>query len=166
MIKIFILLFFVLVLLIQFVFRGKEFNSWFINFFKFFFPAWCFFDESTDTPFLLVKSSQDFTLAYPPRKIKWYNLFYNPQVNFYLAYHSAMQVMQNEIYENQQNDQYDLYSSNNYQLLKNFAEYSLKDKSNITRYQFKFCYMKLENYKDLIITEEVFCSPEYEYAHP
>lgn len=73
----------------------------FLHFFKTLFPSWKFFDESTDTPVLLYKYTDeaDWKLVFPVPAKHWYNVLWNPQGNLYLAYNSHMQQLMMDLAE-------------------------------------------------------------------
>lgn len=75
---------------------GKEINNPFINLFKAHFPSWKFFDDCEHTPLLFcafLKSNgtwSDWEIILKPQKPRWYQFFFNPEINLYLAYHSLI----------------------------------------------------------------------------
>ncbi len=136
---------------------GKYFSL-----FKLFFPSWNFFGGSTDTPYLMVKYDQEFVPVFPPPPTKLLNLFYNPYGNLYLAHHSNMQALLNELYTNQDLPEFKLENSPIYAIAKNWVEYFLYQQINKPHtYCFKFAYIKKNNDK-IEIVEDIFTSPEYE----
>lgn len=132
------------------------------SFLKLFFPSWNFFGGSTDTPYLFVKIKDEFVPVFPPEKTKLFNLVFNPHGNLYLAYHSNMQSLLNEIYFNQDNPQFNLLETPIYLLTKNWAEnYFYRNKIKVKEYCFKFSYVKM-NLDRIEIHEDIFISPTYE----
>lgn len=129
---------------------------------KLFFPSWNFFGGSADTPYLFVKIENGYVPVFPPLKVGLNHLFFNPQGNLYLAYHSNMQSLLNEIYLNQDNPQFNLIDTPIYNLAKNWAEnYLNQNHIDVKDYSFKFSYVKIKLDK-IEILEDIFISPNYE----
>jgi hypothetical protein len=161
-----VLLVIVFVFFLRLVFPEKEIHSKYINFFKFLFPSWCFFDESTDTPFLMyqINQTENWETCFPPKSVRLYHLFHNPDINLYMAFHSHMQQMVFEIFDHQNDPDFDYKSSVNYLLVKKFLNYYIRKTKNtvnpIHNYQFKISFVKkgMET-KTFIVTEDILISP-------
>ncbi len=134
----------------------------FFSLLKLFFPSWNFFGGSSDTPYLLVKVNSEYVPVFPPPQVGWSSFFFNPFGNLYLAHHSNMQSLLNEIYHNQDNPHFKLEDTPIYAIAKNWVEYYLfQNNINAKNYNFKFSYVKF-NLDKLEILEDIFISPDYE----
>lgn len=135
----------------------------FFSLFALFFPSWNFFGGSDSTPYLFVQVGEEHWPVFPPAKVNLAHLFFNPHGNLYLAHHSHMQALHNEIFTNQDNPQFNLEKSPIYHLAKNWAEHYLIHNKIVTdTYQLKFSYVK-KVLNNIEIIEEIFQSPTYEF---
>lgn len=152
----FFLVFFALTILLQIVFKNKTIHSRWINYFKFLFPSWCFFDESSDTPVLLFKTNlmDNYQLPLVPITVKWQNLFYNPNHNLYMNFHSLQQQLLNDIYDKQNEVDFQLQDLNSYQRGLNYIRYSI-NKKNYQTLSIKFAFIK-KNKDSFDILETIF----------
>lgn len=155
MIKFFII-FFALVIFIQVVFKNKTINSKWLNYFKFLFPSWCFFDESSDTPVILYRTMdmKDFQIALEPHSINLLNIFSNPRHNLYMNFNSVQQQLLNEIYDNQNNKDFNLKELPSFKLALSFIRNYILNNKNIVL-DVKFSFIK-KNDVGFIIQDSIF----------
>jgi len=67
----------------------------------FIFPSWRLFDDSYETPILyLIKENGEKLEVFPPIPTKLNLLFINPEHNYYLYFHSAINRLINEMASN------------------------------------------------------------------
>lgn len=152
-----ILLYFIIILSFTFL-KAKFLDHAFFNFFKSLFPSWKFFDESTDTPVLLYRflsSEDDWKIAVPVPKRKWSDFFWNPEGNFYLAYHSHMQQLMNDLTNLEEEKLQDFQHHLSYKLTANF----LKIRDFSRPYQFKISTI-VKTEESFEILEDIILSPE------
>lgn len=155
-----ILAYFIIVLLFSFL-KTQAFTHPFFDIFKSLFPSWRFFDESTDTPVLLYRflDENEWKIAVPIPKRRWYHVLWNPEGNFYLAYHSHMQQLMGDLSAFDEEKLSAFHHHISYKITANFVK-ALK----LTRpYQFKVSAIKkISQYKnnDFEILEDILLSPE------
>lgn len=152
----FILAYFLIIIFFSLI-KTKTIENSTLNLFKFMFPSWKFFDESIDTPVLLYRliDQAEWKICVPLPKRRWFHFLYNPEGNFYLAYHSHIQQLLGEL-----NSFDDL-------LLKQFSEtVSYKITENFVRFQnpkedfqFKISAIKFNDNGQFEILEDILISP-------
>jgi hypothetical protein len=152
----FIVLYFAFVLFFSFT-KSISLNHPLFHVFKSLFPSWKFFDESNDTPVLLYKflNETDWKIAVPVPERRWYNFIWNPEGNYYLAYHSHMQQLMGDLTEANEQETAAFQNHLSYKVTANFIQ-QLNLKS---AYQFKVSAIK-KNDSGFIITEDILISPE------
>ncbi len=128
-----------------------------LTFFKPLFPSWKFFDESTDTPVLLYKhlDESDWKIAMPVPPKRWYNVLWNPEGNFYLAYHSHMQQLMGDLTAFDENKLDEFHNQISYQITENFVKMLNLQKP----YHFKVSAIK-KNESGFEIVEDILLSQE------
>ena len=161
MITVIILIYFVLVLSFSF-FKARFLDNAFFELFKSLFPSWKFFDESIDTPVLLYRfvsqkgPANEWQIAVPVPPRRWYNVLWNPEGNFYLAYHSHMQQLMNDLMTLEDEKMSSFHHHLSYQLTANF----LKARHFNRPYQFKVSTIKkteagFEVLEDILLSQEM-----------
>lgn len=128
-----------------------------LEFFKPLFPSWKFFDESIDTPVLLYRelNQSEWKIAVPVPERRWYNILWNPEGNFYLAYHSHMQQLMGDLTEADEKEMHAFQNHPSYKITANFVKaLNLK-----TPYQFKVSAIKIEG-NGFVILEDILLSQE------
>lgn len=151
-----IIAYFLLIIFFSLI-KSKKIENPTFNLFKSMFPSWKFFDESVDTPVLLyrLKDEEKWKVCVPHPKRRWFNLFYNPEGNFYLAYHSHIQQLLGDLtyFDESKLDQFHEHIS--YKITENFVR-ALDLKSD---FQFKISSIKLTGPSDFEILEDILISP-------
>lgn len=130
------------------------------NFFKPLFPSWKFFDESKDTPVLLYKyldeSKDEWKIAVNIPDRRWYNFLWNPQGNYYLAYHSHMQQLMGDLSEFDEMKLDEFHHHISYKITANFIR-----ALHLSRpYHFKVSSIKkntvsFEIIEDILVSQEI-----------
>lgn len=151
-----ILIYFFLIIAFSLI-KNKPIESPTLNLFKFMFPSWKFFDESVDTPVLLYKlvNQEKWKICFPYPKRKWFHFLYNPEVNFYLAYHSHIQQLLGELnnFDDLKLDEF--HKTTSYKITENFVRF-LKPTSE---FQFKISSIKKFDNDQFEILEDILISP-------
>lgn len=161
-----LIVFIISVLILNLLLRGKVIHSRYINFFKFFFPSWSFFDGSSDTPCLLYKinNSNEWHFAMSPTPTKLHHLFFNPLGNLYMAHHSHIQQLATEIFEKQNDQHFLIEDSINYKISLNFVRYAIKkNRLKSKTFQMKLAYITKDNLNHIETMDDILISPIYDY---
>jgi hypothetical protein len=130
-----------------------------INLLRPLFPSWKFFDESINTPTLLIRN--EFTtleMAYLPPDKKWWNIFINPESNFYLCFHSQIQQLLGDLNEFDDASLDDFKNHSSYLMINQYAKMAAINK-NLNHYQFKISYVNKVGLTDFEISDDVLISP-------
>lgn len=110
-------------------------------------PAWNFFDDTTFTPIVYFQINQDeWKEFYPPPETRLINFFYNPYGNLYLFYHSLIQRLINDIFEKQNNPDFNLDQLSSFKILHNWIKKDVHGAS----FRFKLVDKKLLNHSEII----------------
>jgi hypothetical protein len=157
-VKLLIILYFLIIITLS-LFKRKKINSPSLNFFKSLFPSWKFFDESVDTPVLLWRLYSDpdnhWQVYFPPPEKKWFNLFYNSEGNFYLAYHSHIQQLLGELSVLEDSAASEFHHHSAYKITENFV----RSKKPTGDFQFKISSIKYKEDHSFIVIEDILISP-------
>lgn len=150
-----IALYFFLIIFFSFI-KTPHIENATINLFKAFCPSWKFFDESVDTPVLLYRLVQEekWKICIPHPQKHWYHFLYNPQGNFYLAYHSHIQQLLGDLNHLDDFGTQHFHEHVSYQICENFVR-SLNLSSD---FQFKISSIEL-NDQGFSILEDILLSP-------
>jgi hypothetical protein len=136
-----------------------------LNFFKAFFPSWKFFDESVNTPVLLIRTQynetlSDWQVAYPPPKTKWFHFLLNPQGNFYLAFHSHIQQLLGELTLCDEEETKKFHTLVTYKTTVNFARFKVLQLTAEAKYfQFKISNIEYIDNFNFQVLDDILISP-------
>lgn len=132
-----------------------------MSFFRVFLPSWRFFDRLGRVPevFFRGKSLDSESKKWKPLLVKprrkFYNLFFNPRGNLYLAQMTLIE----KVLDDSQNRSQNLETTVSFKLLKNLVcEKVIEDSLEHTHYDFKIIAKEFGNSNQEI---EVFVTPEY-----
>ncbi len=98
-------------------------NSFIIKSISFLFPAWNFFDQTTASPHLYYRENEksEWLTLFAPKKSGLRHLFFNPDTNLYLFYHSLMQETLTTIFDGQNLKNFQFEETIQFDLLKNLV---------------------------------------------
>lgn len=113
-------------------------------------PSWGFFDRAGAVPHLFYRirepqtdSSSSFgewkNALTPAPARRWYNLIFNPQGGEFLAYHSLLQQLIDDLDEWDENQIDRFHESVSFRLIENLAIARIPNKNSDFQYQFKLC---------------------------
>ena len=139
----------------------KIINSPLLNFFKMIFPSWKFFDESADTPVLLYRDlrSETWIILFPPPKTSWKQILFNPKGNLYLAMHSHIQQVLDDLNHLDPKELEHFQDHISYKITNNFVSTI----SSVKEYQFKISSIRLDQFNNnhFEVLEDILISPPY-----
>jgi hypothetical protein len=150
-----VLFYFFFILFFSLIKTPKIENST-VNLFKALFPSWKFFDESADTPVLLFRlvNEEEWRICVPHPQKHWYHLFYNPEGNLYLAYHSHIQQLLGELTNASELESQRFHEHISY----NICEHFVRSRSLSSDFQFKISNIQIEK-KGFIVLDDILISP-------
>lgn len=151
----FIALYFILIIFFSF-FKTPKIENAIVNLFKALCPSWKFFDESIDTPVLLFRliNENEWKICINHPRKRWFHILYNPQGNFYLAYHSHIQQLLGDLDQADDLTAQQFHQHVSYKICENFVR-SMKPSSD---FQFKISSIEL-NEQGLHILDDILISP-------
>jgi hypothetical protein len=137
---------FFLFLILVFLFtmaRPVYCQSRWLHVFRVFFPSWKFFDEVGEIATLRYRfeakeNEWSEWLNFPTKtKMKWYFLFFNPQVNFHLAGQSAVQIL-GEMSMEHAGSAKDFFQLQEYRIVQNLVAYVIVEERKLERFGYQF----------------------------
>ena len=156
-------LYFVIIILFTLI-KSPKIESRTLNLFKSMFPSWKFFDESLDTPVLLYRTKKSdlfgpWQILLPPPNFQWFNVFFNPKGNFYLACHSHIQQLLGDL-TNTDETQIPLFHHQiSYKITENLVRFELQKQNIESEFQFKLSAIKLNKNAPFEVIEDILISP-------
>ena len=159
-----LILFYFLIIIFLTKFKTPTLTSPYWDLFKSLFPSWKFFDESVDTPILIYKTPLDpsWLIALKPPSRQWFHVMYNPEGNFYLAYHSHIQQLLGDL-TSATDQQITNFSENvSYKITENFVRNVLSRKNYQGSFEFKISSIKHTDENNFQVLEDILLSPRLE----
>lgn len=133
-------------------------------------PTWRFFEDFGEVPLLfcrfryLNENFQEWHLCLSKPQTKWHHIFLNPQGNHYLACHSLLAQLLEELNDFDEKTLSEFNLTTSFLLTRNLVHHQIKNlhrDKDIFEFQFKICTVHPNTPQ--LKTEDVLISPVYEF---